>query len=109
MALAAYFNCEERVRGGALNFQAERECFTLLRGPQRVMKSLAEIGLGLEQLQGAIIEPEPVHAARPPSFGSKGMEAGRACSLGFAATKAQPYSRARRRISKMRNGSAEAG
>ena len=69
----------------------------------------AEVDLGIEQLQGAVIQLELTHAACPPPFGSNGVGVARAFSFGLVATNVQPNSRARRRISNMRNGSAAAG
>jgi len=60
-------------------------------------------------LEGAAVEFELIHAACPPPFGSNGAGVARVFSFGLVVTNAQPHSRARRRISKMRNGSAMDG
>ena len=74
-----------------------------------VVESPAEVHLGAEQGQCAVVDLEFAHAARPPSFGSKEAGAVRACCLGLDGMKVQPYMRARRLTSKMRDRSATAG
>lgn len=109
MAFAAQFNGEVRVRFATFNFQAESQRVALWRGAQRVIESLAEIDLSMQQGKGTVIEFELAHAACPPPFGSNGAGAVRCSSLGLDAIKVHPQSCARRRISKIRKGLAAAG
>lgn len=74
-----------------------------------MVEGLGQVDLGVEQLQGAVVEFELAHAACPPPFGSNGVGAVRVFCFGLVVANGQPYSRARRRISKMRKGSAAAG
>ncbi|MCY1370935.1 hypothetical protein D9M69_580540 [compost metagenome] len=90
VALAAEFYGEEGVNCAAFNLQAKRQCFALWRRPQSVIEGLAQIDLGVEQLQCAVVEFERAHAARPPSFGLICGWVGRAVSLGLDGTKVQP-------------------
>ena len=109
MALATRLNDEESVRRAAFNLEAKRHGFALGCCSENVVKGAAQIDLGVEQLQCAIVEFEFAHAANPPPFGSNGAGAARFFCLGFVGRNAQPDSRARRRISKIREGSAAAG
>ncbi|MNP32591.1 hypothetical protein D3C76_1257790 [compost metagenome] len=109
MALAAQFYGEEGVNCAAFNLQAKRQCFALWRRPQSVIERFAQIDLGVEQLQRAVVEFELGHAACPPPFGSSGAGAARAASLGLWGINAHPRYCARRRISMMRDGLAAAG
>ena len=90
MALAPQFYGEEGVNCAAFNLQAKRQCFALWRRPQRVIERLAQIDLGVEQLQRAIVDFERVHAACPPPFGLSGRRALCGVSLGLDGTKIQP-------------------
>lgn len=74
-----------------------------------MVEGFGQIDLSLEQGQRAVVEFVLAHAACPPPFGSKGAGVEQCLSLGLDAMKVQPWSRARRRISKMRDGLAAAG
>lgn len=74
-----------------------------------MVEGLGQIDLGVEQLQRAVIQLVFDHAAYPPPFGLNGAGVVSGFSFGLVGTNAQPYSRARRRISKIRNGAAAAG
>lgn len=109
VAFGAQLNGEVRVRFAAFDFQAECQHIATWCGAQRVVESLAEIDLGMQQGKGAVFEFELAHAACPPPFGSNGAGVARCFSLGLNAMKVHPQSCARRRISKMREGLAAAG
>ncbi|MNF74344.1 hypothetical protein D3C84_563740 [compost metagenome] len=109
VALAAQLYGEEGVNCVAFNFQAKRQCFALWCRPQSVIERLAQIDLGVEQLQRAVVEFELAHAACPPPFGSNGAGAVRVFSLGLWGINTHPRYCARRRISMMRDGLAAAG
>lgn len=74
-----------------------------------MVESPAEVRLGTEQCQCAVVDLEFAHAARPPSFGSKEVGAIRACGLGLYGIKVQPWLRASRRTSNIRSGRAAVG
>lgn len=74
-----------------------------------MIEGRAQVHLGAEQGQGAVVDLEFAHAARPPLFGSKGAGVVRAFDLGLLGKKAQPRSRANCRTSKTRFRSATAG
>lgn len=109
VAFAAWLNDEEGIGCVAFNLEAKRQGFALGGRPEYVVERATQIDLGVQQLQGAVIEFELDHAAHPPLFGSNGAGAGRPFCLGFVGMNAQPDSRAKRRISKMWEGSAAAG
>ena len=109
MAFAAQLNGEVRVRFATFNFQAEIQHIAPWCGAQRVVESLAEIDLGMQQGKGTVVEFVLAHAACPPPLGSSGAGAVRCFSLVLDAMKVQPQSCASRRISKIRRGLAAAG
>lgn len=74
-----------------------------------MVEGLGQINLSVEQLQGAVVDFVLDHAACPPPFGLNGAGVVRAVSFGLLMANTQPYSRARRRISKMWKGLAAAG
>lgn len=74
-----------------------------------MVESLGKVDLSIEQLQGAIVDFVLDHAACPPPFGLTGGGVKRAVSFGLLLANVQPYSRARRRISKIWKGLAAAG
>lgn len=109
VAFGAQLNGEVSVRFAAFDFQAECQHIATWCGAQRVVESLAEIDLGMQQGKGAVVEFELAHAACPPPFGSNGAGAVRRFSLGLDAMKLQPQSCAKRRISKIKKELAAAG
>lgn len=74
-----------------------------------MVEGLCQVDLGVEQLEGAVVQLVLAHAACPPPFGSNGAGVARDLCFGLVVANGQPYSRAKRRISKMRKGSAAAG
>lgn len=74
-----------------------------------MVKRLAQIDLGTEQPERAVVDFEIAHAAWPPSFGLKGAGVTRGAGLGFEGMKVHPDRSARRRASKIWIGCAAAG
>lgn len=109
VAFAAQLHDEGAFRDATFNLEAERQAFTLGRCPEDMVEGLAQVDLGVEQLQGAVVDFELDHAACPPPFGLNAVGAVRGCCFGLVVTNEQPLSRAKRRISKILKGSAEAG
>ena len=109
VAFAAQLDDEGTLDHASFDLETERQAFTLGGCPENVVEGLGQVDLGVEQLQGAVVDFVLDHAACPPPFGSNGVGAGRASCFGLLVTNEQPLSRAKRRISKMRKGSAAAG
>lgn len=109
MAFAAQLDDEGALRCAAFDLEPERQALTLGRCPEDVVEGLGQIDLGVEQLQRAVVDFVLDHAACPPPFGSNGIGVGRASCFGLLVTNEQPLSRAKRRISKIREGSAAVG
>lgn len=109
VAFAAQLDDEGALCCATFDLETERQTFTLGRCPEDVVEGLGQVDLGVEQPQGAVVDFVLDHAACPPPFGSNGVGAVRGRCFGLLVTNEQPLSRARRRISKIRKGSAPAG
>ena len=109
MAFAAQLDDEGAFRSTAFSLQAERQTLALGCCAEYVVEGLGQVDLRVEQLQGAVVDFVFDHAACPPPFGSNGAGVVRAFSFGLVVTNVQPYSRARRRISKIWQGLAAVG
>lgn len=74
-----------------------------------MVEGFGQVDLGIEQLEGAVVDFVFDHTACPPPFGLTGAGVVRTVSFGLLMANAHPYSRARRRISKICKGLAAAG
>lgn len=75
VAFAAQLYDEGARRCAAFDLETERQALTLGRCPEDVVEGFAQVDLGIQQLQGAVVDFELDHAACPPPFGSNGVGA----------------------------------
>ena len=73
MAFAAQLDDKGTLGCASFDLETERQAFTLGRCPEEVVEGLGQVDLGVEQLQGAVVDFVLDHAACPPPFGSNGV------------------------------------